>query len=273
MKTTTCYFILIVTALLLTSCGRNNEHTPKPQDDPATPMTLLEKVISNDQVDQFHYDAKGALLRHTSGLVSNPEGQDKEDLISYDQYHRVDKVTSNGLHTTRFYYKGDTLNRTEEYDHRNRLAVTHSYQFVGTKLIQLLDKVHAEGDGLDYYIKTTYSYWPDGNVSIAHTSMTKPGGDVFFDWYQAEYEQYDQNPNPEPGIISYPYLRNSILYRNNPRKITIRNLQTTSIASVETNTLTYNDQGYPTQRTRTMLADGKEYKTTLIYSYMNAMKN
>lgn len=273
MKTTTRYFTLIVTAMLLTSCGRNNEHTPKPQDDPNPPMILLEKVISNDQVDQFHYDTRGALLHHTSGAVSNPAGQGNEDLVSYDQSHRVEKVTRNGLHTTRFYYKGDTLNRTEEYDHRNRLAVTHSYHFAGNRLIQLLDKVHADGDGQDYHVKTTYTYWPDGNVSIALTSMTKPGGEVFFDWYQAEYDQYDQNPNPVPGIISYPYLHNSILYRNNPRKITIRNLQTAAIASVETNTLTYNDQGYPTQRIRTMLADGKEYKTTLIYSYINATKN
>lgn len=260
-------------AALLASCSKTKQQTPPPVGQPGEPMIRLEKVITGeDKVDHYYYNSEGILLQHTSGGAQNVPGTGADDVVTYEASHRVSQVTRNNVYVTKFFYRGDTLDRSEEYDHKKRLAVTHSYRFENNKLTELLDRVHSD-IGPDFYIKTNYSYWPDGNLSLARTSMTQPGGKAFIDWHLAQYEQYDKNPSPEPGIFSYPFVSTSVLFNNNPGRITIKNLQNGTITSVQTNVLEYNEKGYPTKRVQTMLADGKEHKTTLHYTYLSLARN
>jgi len=268
MKIIAFFIIAFGIAVMLTSCSKTKQNSPVPSGDSLEPIVRLVKVVTGeDMVDHYYYNSEGTLLQHTSGDTHPMPGAGTDDVIAYDASHRISQITRNDLYMTKFIYRGDTLDRAEEYDHKMRLAVTHSYRFVNNKLIELLDKVHSEV-GPDFYIKTSYSYWPNGNVSLAHTSMTQPGGKVFTDWHLTQYEHYDKNPNPEPGIFSYPFIPTSKLFINNPGRITIKNLQNGSITSVQTNVLEYNEEGYPFQRIQTMIADGKEYKTTLHYTYL-----
>jgi hypothetical protein len=259
--------------LLSWSCSHEKDEPIVVKPEP--PKLRIEKITSGPESAQaYAYNAQGLLIRFTSHWVFPNSTSDANALIEYDSLSRVRKITDNGSNAIQFFYRGNILDKTEEYDHRNRLAISHFYLFSNEgRLLEVLDRVHdADTSAKDYFIKNLYDYDQNGNVTVMKSSISKAVGEKFNAWLEVRYEDYDNKENPDPGFINYPFVNGKSIQQNNAGRITVRDLRTDSIVSVQENSFTYNEQGYPTQKTQQLSSSGVQTKTSLDYHYSEFIK-
>ncbi|MEO6283216.1 MAG: hypothetical protein ABIN80_24075 [Dyadobacter sp.] len=259
--------------LLGWSCSHEKEEPivvkPEPQ------KLRIEKITSGTESAQaYAYNAQGLIVRFTSHWVYPNSTSDANAVIEYDSLSRVSKITDNGSNAILFFYRGNILDKTEEHDHRNRLSVSHFYLFSNEgRLLEVLDQVHdADSSTKDYFIKNRYEYDQNSNVMLVKSSISRAVGEKFAEWLEVRYEEYDTKLNPDPGFINYPFVGGKSMRLNNAGKITVRDMKTQSIVSVQHNSYTYNSQGYPIRKVQELSSAGARTKTTLDYHYSEYQK-
>ncbi|GAB3914203.1 hypothetical protein GCM10028803_59220 [Larkinella knui] len=255
----------------LNACSPKTAGSPEPAPDPK-PLRLQKITSGEKNFQRYIYNAEGLL----SGFQSNWAYNDSTAAVlnaelAYDSQQRLSRITSNGSMYVKFYYEGKMLDKTEEYDHRNRLALSHFYLFsVEGRLVELLDQIHdTDNDTFETatFIKYRYEYDNRGNVTQAQGFIRKPGASSFKPWQTVYYEGYDDKKNPNLPVVSYPFLSQERTQVNNPGRITVKNADDQSIISVQTLTYQYNEQGYPTRETQQLTTTKPFPATTVDYQY------
>lgn len=260
--------------LLSWSCEHKKDPSIVVKPDPQE--LRLDKITSGaENAHTYSYNGKGLIIRLNSHWVYPNTTTDLDAVIEYDLYDRVRKITTNGSNEIRFFYWDHILEKTEEYDHKNRLAVTHFYQFSDAgRLLEVLDQVHdADSSTKDYFIKNRYEYDQNGNVILTKSSINKAAGEKFTAWLEVRYEDYDNKENPYPGFINYPFVAGKSIQQNNAGKITVTDLKTQSVVSVQLDSYIYNNQGYPIRKTQQLSSSGVQTKTLLDYHYSEFIKH
>ncbi|RRA99804.1 hypothetical protein [Larkinella rosea] len=257
------------------SCTPKSTVSVEPGPDSQPKSLRLQKITAGEQnVQQYTYNAEGKLITlqtdwvYTDSLVTT--SNTKSDL-EYDTQQRLKQITTNGNFRVKFYYEGKLFDKTEEYDHKNRLVVTHFYLFnADGRLVELLDQIHnTDNDTFENssFIKYRYTYDNRGNVQSIEGFSRRPGDSAFKATQTSYYEDYDDKKNPNNPVASYPFVPQESIQVNNPGKITTRNAVTQAVLSTEMLTYQYNAEGYPTQRTRQVTTTRTYPASTVYYHY------
>lgn len=260
---------------LITSCTHEPALAPQPDVPTPTKELVLQKITSGDQnVQAYSYSAQGLLSSFQSHWVYDDSASTASTMraeFNYDAQNRLSQITTNGSLYVKFFYEGKLFDRTEEYDHRNRLIVTHFYLFNAEgQLVELLDQIHdpySDSTDLSSFVKFRYEYDNQKNVQRIFSFTRKAGDTSFKPWQSVHYEGYDDKKNPYNSLPHYPFVAQSCTQVNNPGKIITKRSDDQSVLSVLTMTYTYNAQGYPTRKTQQLTTTNPLAARVLDYHY------
>jgi hypothetical protein len=263
-------FILVFLTL---ACRHESSTEPGPKPQPTE--RRLQKMTSGERnVQLYTYDQQGHLASFHSDWTYADSGQTRTTLdavLAYDTQQRISQITYNGSVYVKYVYEGNLVDKTEEYDHKNRLVITHFYLFNNdNQLVELLDQYHDSnevGTNSSSYVKHRYEYDGQKNVQRVVSSRRRAGDSTFTAWLITTYENYDYKKNPNNTLVQYPFVHQACTQVNNPGKITTRNAIDQSINSVETLTYAYDQQGYPIRRTTQLTTTTPFPPTTVLYHY------
>jgi hypothetical protein len=250
----------------LVACKDASEPTPKPEEPP-----LLLKKINWTEKDflTISYNEKKLPTQYTSQWVFDPDGNISTYQVTfdYDSQNRLIQVNANLGLKNKYHYQGNVLQKTEEYDHKNRLVITHTYTFDQQKrLLQIIDDITDPVDQATAKLKHTYEYDQRGNLTYLKDYQFNPSTQTYDLTYTQAWEGYDNQKNPDNLRLSFPYLPGVTLQVNNPGKKSV--IQTNGIVTeTQTYSYQYNEKGYPTQRTAVLQSGTKTATITGVYEY------
>ncbi|GAA4402659.1 hypothetical protein GCM10023187_17960 [Nibrella viscosa] len=168
----------------------------------------------------------------------------------------------------KYYYEGGQLKRSEEYDSRNRLALSHTYAYnAQQQLSELITQVLDPLEEGSTEIKRSYTYDNWGNVTEEKMSVKQPGKEVYTLASITRYEGYDQQKSAENLTEFYPYLPQIKMNVNNPGKRIALDPDGNTIRSTQTYTYQYNEQGYPSRKTVQTQSGATVTSITATYQY------
>ena len=273
IPSTRLFAFLISLALISLSLACSRDAIPEPAPEPQSSTRKLQKITAGERnVESYTYDQQGRLasLHSVWRYADSTQASATLDaVITYDTQQRISQILYNGSLTVKFFYEGKLFDRTEEYDHKNRLVITHFYLFnTDNQLVELLDQYYdTTGGGTELYVKHRYEYDGQKNVQRVITLRRRVGDTTFTPWQTTTYEQYDQQKNPNNTLAHYPFVEQVCTQVNNPGKIITRNDTDQSINSVETLTYAYDPQGYPIRKTSQRTTSQSLPATDMFYQY------
>lgn len=259
---------LLFAASFLWSCSTETQHI-----EPEKPTRLSSIAWSNNDLQSFQYNNVGQvtqyLVQNTSPNAKTGSAKKLLAYFEYDANKLLNKVAFDNGFSIRHYYENNRLKKSEEYDNKNRLALTHTY-FCTPKgqLRELITRVHDPRDENNSEIKRLYTYDSRGNVIEENTSVRKLDSEVFYLVSVVRYEGYDQRRSVENLTELSPYLPQISMNVNNPGKRTVIGNDGRTVLSVQTYTYQYNAQGYPTQKTIQTESRDNVPTTKATYEYL-----
>jgi hypothetical protein len=175
----------------LVACRDKTEPTPKPEEPP-----LLLKKITWTEKDflTITYNEKHLPTQYTSQWVFDPDGNISTYQVTfdYDAQYRLIQVNANMVLKNKYHYQGNALQKTEEYDHKNRLVITHTYTFdAQNRLVQIIDDITDPDDQTTAKLKHTYEYDQRGNLTYLKDFQLNPTTQVYDLTYTQAWEGYD----------------------------------------------------------------------------------
>ncbi|HEX8532005.1 MAG TPA: hypothetical protein VF646_18350 [Cytophagales bacterium] len=244
------YALLFVVALLSACNDREN-----PNPEPAAGPRLKKLAYTQNDFQEFTYNADGQLSRYRSqwNFVEGEDGELKNFIVDfhYDNAKKLKELTfGTGGGPVKYVYEGDVLKKTEEYDHKGRLLITHHYTFGGNnRLTEVRDVVNDLDNQSQRQLKRTYEYDAKGNLTALREYYLNVGTEAFVQTEVTTFEGYDDKKNPEGQLDVYPYLPHLRLRVNNPAKKT-RTATTDGnrVTWIEAYTYEYNAEGYPSKK-------------------------
>jgi hypothetical protein len=188
--------------------------------------------------------------------------------FEYSSSGLLTKVTFDSGYYNKYYFDGNTLKKTEEYDNKGRLRLTHLYTFnVGRQLTESVSQVHDLVEGEANQFKQSYSYDSRGNLTEQRLFNKLPGQASFTLSSITKYEEYDTKKSADNLTINFPYLPGTIFYKNNPGRITHLGADGTTVLSAYLHTYTYNEKEYPSQKSTLMQTSPVVVPLTATYEY------
>jgi uncharacterized Fe-S cluster-containing radical SAM superfamily enzyme len=173
------YALLFVLALF-SSC--NDRENPGPE---AAAGPKLKKVsYTQNDFQEFTYNANGQLSKYRSqwNFVEDDEGQLKNFIVDfhYDNGKKLKELTFGTGGPVKYVYEGNVLRKTEEYDHKGRLVITHHYTFgSNNQLTEIRDLINDLDDHSQRQLKRTYEYDAKGSLTALREYYLNVGTDAF----------------------------------------------------------------------------------------------
>ncbi|MBC7923838.1 MAG: hypothetical protein H7Z75_22410 [Ferruginibacter sp.] len=257
----------VVFACVVWSC-KDQEH-PRPVEDP---VKLSKIVWGPNDYQEFTYNTRGQIVRYVSQWTYIDDGSGATKKMTadfqYDHTSHLAKVIFGGGFYVKYHYQGNVLKKSEEYTSKDRLALTHTYQFgIGQRVTEVLTQVHDPLEEAVSQIKKTYAYDGRGNVIQEKVYGKLSPREAFYLSTITAYEDYDQQQTTGNLTDFFPYLPQAKMNVNNPGKQTVLGSDGSTVLSVRTFTYQYNQKGYPTQRTVQVQSDPPVPVSSASYQY------
>ncbi|MDF2518194.1 MAG: hypothetical protein K0R59_3490 [Sphingobacterium sp.] len=257
------FFLLIV----LSGCRKYNEVVVG-QYGKKVLSEINSKTSSSESKIMLTYDRNDRLVGYTT-TVTLPENTSKSLVtIKYNDDNFISEINSNEVYKLKFYYESPgVIEHTEEFDHKGRVVVTHSYHYdMKGFLKEIIDRLHL-GDNEGTFIKNSYNYDQNGNLTVVMAAILHPGSKNFVPWRETYYKEYDNKINILPLSMNHPYIVFNNLPRHNSRKITSIDTKTGAILSIFKNEYVYDDYGYPLSLIQRGYFGSSELVTKTTYKY------
>ncbi len=174
------YLFFILLGALLVSCSKDDARIPAPGSGQEPALKLQRVSWSENDFQLFEYNMEGLLSRYTSQWIYIMDDSIALKKVVTNFTYTADKKllsSETGGLITKYYYAGNDLDKTEEYDHHNRLVITHYYHFDDNKKLKEAHTVITdplEGSKITGELKNTYAYDSQGNVTEKKEYVKKP---------------------------------------------------------------------------------------------------
>ncbi|MDO1444936.1 hypothetical protein Q0590_01670 [Rhodocytophaga aerolata] len=274
MKNSTPFYLKLFKAAcwvvlpgLLFSCTRDT--TPQPADAPSRIKKITWRATD---FQQYTYLPDGKIASYISQwLYMNNDVQEIKRTtanFTYDAAGYLDKIVFDSGFFNKYYYEGTVLKKMEEYDNSNRLRLTHTYIYNSNgRLTESLSQVHDLFEGEANQFKHVYAYDARGNLTEQKLFNKLPNQTTFTLSSITRYEGYDDKKSVDNLAIVFPYLPGITFYVNNPGKQTTLAADGTTISFVNSSTYSYNEKGYPAQKTVRIETSPQVEPQTASYEY------
>ncbi len=252
---------------LLFSCTRDN--TPQPAD---ASFRIKKVTWSANAFEEYTYLPDGKIASYVSQWVNMNNGVQEIKRITanftYDAAGYLNKIVFDSGFYNKYYYEGTVLKKMEEYDNNNRLRLAHTYTYSSNgRLTESLSQVHDLFEGEANQFKLTYTYDTQGNLTEQKLTNKLPNQTTFTLSSITRYEGYDDKKSVDNLTVVFPYLPGITFYVNNPGKQTTLGPDSTTVSFVHSSTYSYNEKGYPAQKTVRIETSPQVEPQTASYEY------
>ncbi len=251
-----CLAGLLLPVGLLSSCretvGCGCALPPAPVDN-----SLKVKRITWADTDfqEYTYNADGLLSKYVSQWLF-VEGTDQvkrvESKLEYNGQGRITRMVTEDVMEVKYSYKGGVLEKSEEYDQRGRLAVTHYYVFsTKNQPLEIRDVITdpADGNRVTGELKRVYEYDGRGNNTVQHEYVKDLNTGAFTLSLSTHYEGFDNNKYVENATALNPYVPHARLWTNNYASRTLKDKHGKVVQQPQLYTFECNAEGYPVRKT------------------------
>jgi hypothetical protein len=159
-------------------------------------------------------------------------------------------VTEN-RYEVKYYYKGGVLEKSEEYDHKGRLAVTHYYVFsTRHQPLEIRDVITDPTDGnrVTGELKHVYEYDAKDNNTVQKEYVKDLATGTFALNLSMHFEGFDNNKYVENATALNPYVPHARLWANNYASRTLKDKNGNNLQPPQLYTFECNAAGYPVRK-------------------------
>jgi hypothetical protein len=264
------FAFLLLLAGLLPSCHETNCIEPnQPEQFPAVTERIKRITWAETDFQEYEYNSDGLLSKYTSQWLF-VQGTDQvkrvETAFQYNNEKQVVRSITGEAYETRYYYKNNVLQRTGEYDHRGKLAVTHYYTFNHrNQPLQILDVVTDPTDGnkVTGELKHVFKYDSRGNNTVQEEYVKNMSTGAYEYSHGLYFEGFDNNRYVENAVSLNPYVPHAIRWVNNYTSRTIKDKDGKVLQPPQIYSFQYNEGGYPVRKT--MEHGGVQINATISY--------
>lgn len=245
-----CIAGLLLPAGLLSSC---REHCTPPA--PAENRLRVKRITWADtDFQEYTYDANGRLTRYVSQwlyVMGTDQVKRVESAFEYNRQGQLTRMVTENLWEVKYFYKDTVLEKSEEYDHKGRLAVTHYYLFAsGHWPREIRDVITDPTDGnrVTGELKRVYEYDHKGNNIVQKEYVKDLATGTFTLNLSTHYEGFDTNRYVENATALNPYVPHARLWTNNYASRTLKDKNGNVLQPPQLYTFECNEEGYPVRK-------------------------
>jgi hypothetical protein len=252
-----CLAGLLLPVVLLSSCRESVDcgcAIPPPRDDNRFKVKRITWAESDFQ--EYTYNANGLLTKYVSQwlfVMGTDQVKRVESVFEYNAQGRITRMVTDNLLAVKYFYKGGVLEKSEEYDHKGRLAVTHYYAFdTGNRPLEIRDVITdpTEGNRVTGELKRVYEYDNKGNNTVQKEYVKDMSTGDFTLNLSTHYEGFDGNKYVENATALNPYVPHARLWTNNYASRTLKDKNGNVLQPPLLYTFECNAEGYPVRKTQ-----------------------
>jgi hypothetical protein len=225
-----CVVGLLLPVGLLSSCSEAVDCggcTPTPA---VLDNSLKVKRITWAETDfqEYTYNDKGLLAKYVSQwlfVAGTNQVKRVESAFEYDRLGKITRLVTDNLYEVKYYYNGPVLQKSEEYDHKGRLAVTHYYVFsTRNQPLEIRDVITdpAEGNRVTGELKHVFEYDAKGNNTVQKEFVKDLNTGAFTLNLSMHFDGFDTNKHVENATALNPYVPHARLWTNNYTSRTLK---------------------------------------------------
>lgn len=226
-------------------------HPPAPVED-----NIRIKRITWAETDfqEYTYDADGLLTKYVSQWLF-VQGTDQvkrvETVFEYNARKRISRSVTENLMEVKYYYRGDVLEKSEEYDQKGRLAITHYYTFGNrNEPLEIRDVITDPTDGnrVTGELKHLFEYDFRGNNTVQKEFVKNLATGTFDLNYSIHFDGFDQNKYVENAVSLDPFVPHAVRWINNFSSRTLKDKNGNIMQPPQLYTYECDQQGYPVRK-------------------------
>jgi hypothetical protein len=252
-----CVAGLLLPVGLLSSCRETVDCggcTPPPS---VIDNSLKVKRITWAETDfqEYTYNDKGLLTKYVSQwlfVMGTDQVKRVESAFEYDRLGKITRLVTDNLYEVKYYYNGPVLEKSEEYDHKGRLAVTHYYKFSpGHQPLEIRDVITdpTEGNRVTGELKHVYEYDNRGNNIVQKEYVKDLNTGKFALNLSVHFDGFDTHKCVENATALSPYVPHARRWTNNYASRTLKDKDGKVVQTPQLYTFEYNEAGYPVRKT------------------------
>jgi hypothetical protein len=261
--------LLVASAAFLQSCHEKCIEPVQAEQFPTTSQRVKRITWADTDFQEYQYDSNGLLSKYISQWLF-VQGTDQvkrvETDFQYDTGKKLVRTVTGNLYETKFFYRGNVLEKSEEYDHLGRLAVTHYYTFNHrNQPLQIRDVITDPTDGnkLTGELKHVFKYDNRGNNTVQEEYIMNLTTGAYEYSYGLHFEGFDNNRYVEHAVALNPYVPQAKRWINNYTSRTLRDKTGKVLQPSQKYTFHCNEEGYPLRKT--MEHGGVSINATITY--------
>lgn len=260
------FSLLMAAVICLVSCSKENHNNPGPV--PEAPLKVKKISNTNTNYEEFGYNEAGLLSSWASQWENGNGSFNRINTVLEYENGKLVKM-SNEAGTITYSYTGNKITGGESVSRNNVKisALTFGYNTQG-QLEYVLEKPYHVQSGTPIETKTTYSYYPDGNLKQTDFLYRTVFSNNFVVDFSKKYVLYDTKINPIPSFVIGFYMPGVVLYKNNPLRIENYD-ENGSPDGYSRFEYTYNAAGYPATKKHYIAVPSKpeEFPASYVYNY------
>jgi hypothetical protein len=251
-----CLAGLLLPVGLLSSCQESRDCGCAPRPDPVENRLRVKRITwSETDFQEYTYNAKGLLTQYVSQwlfVMGTDQVKRVTSDFEYDAQGKLTRMVTEDVMEVKYYYKGAVLEKSEEYDQRGRLAVTHYYTFApGHRPLEIRDVITdpTEGNRVTGELKHVYEYDGKGNNTVQKEYVKDMNTGAFSLNLSVHYDGFDGNKYVENATALNPYVPHARLWTNNYASRTLKDKDGKVLQPAQLYTFECNQEGYPVRKT------------------------
>ncbi len=250
-----CVAGLLLPVGLLSSC-RETVDCGSCVPPPVEQGPRLKRITWADtDFQEYTYNADGLLTGYVSQwlfVMGTDQVKRVESTFAYNSQGKITRMVTENLLEVKYFYKNGVLEKSEEYDHKGRLAVTHYYVFAtGHWPREIRDVITDPTDGnrVTGELKHVYEYDHRGNNTVQKEYVKDLSTGEFALNLSIHFEGFDANKCVENATALNPYVPHARRWTNNYASRTLKDKDGKVMQTPQLYTFEYNAEGYPVRKT------------------------
>jgi hypothetical protein len=250
-----CIAGLLLPLGLLSSCQESVDCGCAPPPAPAEDRLRIKRITwAETDFQEYTYNTSGLLTKYVSQwlfVMGTEQVKRVESTFAYNAQGKITRMVTENLMEVKYFYKGGVLEKSEEYDQRGRLAITHYYSFdTKNRPLQILDVITDPTDGnrVTGELKRVYEYDNKGNNIVQKEYVKNLATGEFTLNLTTHYEGFDTNRYVENATALNPYVPHARLWTNNYASRTLKDKNGNVLQPPQLYTFECNAEGYPVRK-------------------------
>jgi|GEM_PF-1966492 len=250
-----CVAGLLLPVGLLSSCRETPDCGCGRPPAPAENRLRVKRITwAETDFQEYTYNADGLLTSYVTQwlfVMGTDQVKRVESTFEYNAGGKITRMVTENRYEVKYHYKDGVLEKSEEYDHQGRLAVTHYYVFSPYhQPLEIRDVITdpTEGNRVTGELRHVFEYDRRGNNTVQKEYVKDLHSGDFLLNYSTHYEGFDDNKYVENATALDPYVPHARRWTNNYASRTMKDKDGKAQQPPQLYAFECNAEGYPVRK-------------------------